>query len=344
MIFDSLLIIPIPLSLQIIPVYETIEGGAILTSACTLPNNIPFQKECVYLAIGGESGLVKIWEMTKGQLLYTQAKSYVSRAEEEGGLAIVQLKCNARTNQLAVVSADHNILIHNLKTFFCSRQLIGFSDEILDLAVVGKKDRYLAVASNSPDIKLYDTTSMNCVILKGHTETVMSLAGHKNLLLSSSKDKSVRLWLIDATDSLRVRCVAVGAKHTSSVGSVAMGHTNNSSICASASQDTCLKVWKIPEKIVADTEDEPVALQCLATQVAHDKDINCVSIAPTDKLIATASQDKTAKIWNATDLSLVATLRGHRRGIWSVRFSPVDQVLLTTSADCTMKLWSTSGE
>lgn len=283
--------------------------------------------------------------MIKGQLLYTQEKSFVSRADEEGGLAVIQLMINASTNQLAVVSADHNILVHNLKTFFCARQLIGFSDEILDLAFVGKKDRFLAVASNSPDIKLYDTTTMNCVILKGHSETVMSLAAHKNLLLSSSKDKSVRLWLVDATEALKVTCVAVGTKHTGSVGSVAMGHTSNSSICASASQDTCLKVWKIPEKIVSsDGESDPVALQCLVTQVAHEKDINCVAIAPTDKLIATASQDKTAKLWKAEDLSLVATLRGHRRGIWSVRFSPVDQVVLTTSADCTMKLWAMTGE
>lgn len=315
-----------------------------MTNTCTLPNNIPFNKDFVYLAIAGESGLVKIWEMTQGKLLYTQEKSFVSKAEEEGGLAVIQLKYNATTNQLAVVSADHNILIHNLKTFFCSRQLIGFSDEILDLAFVGKKDRFLAVSSNSPDIKLYDTNSMNCVILKGHTETVMSLAAHKNMLLSSSKDMSIRLWLIDATDSLKVKCVAVGKKHTGSVGSVAMGHTNNSSICASASQDTCLKVWKIPEKIAADGDEDPVAMQCLVTKVAHEKDINCVTIAPTDKLIATASQDKTAKIWNVTDLSLVATLRGHRRGIWCVRFSPVDQVLLTTSADCTMKLWSMTGK
>lgn len=234
--------------------------------------------------------------------------------------------------------------MHNLKTFFCSRQLIGFSDEILDLAFVGKKDRYLAVATNSPDVKLYDTASMNCVILKGHSETVMSLAAHKNLLLSSSKDKSIRLWLVDVSDTLKVKCVAVGTKHTGSVGSIAMGHTTNSSLCASVSQDTCLKVWKIPEKISAEGDDDPVPLNCLATKVAHEKDINCVTIAPTDKLIATASQDKTAKIWNAHDLSLVTSLRGHRRGIWSVRFSPVDQVLLTTSADCTMKLWSMEGE
>jgi U3 small nucleolar RNA-associated protein 13 len=32
------------------------------------------------------------------------------------------------------------------------------------------------------------------------------------------------------------------------------------------------------------------------TEIAHDKDINSVCISPNDKLIATGSQDKTAKV------------------------------------------------
>jgi WD40 repeat protein len=32
------------------------------------------------------------------------------------------------------------------------------------------------------------------------------------------------------------------------------------------------------------------------------------------------SQDKTAKLWNALDLTLIGTLKGHKRGIWRVEF------------------------
>lgn len=328
---------------QVLPVYETIESGVLLNDGLLLPNNIVRGAGEIYVAIGGENGIVKIWEMTKGRLIFTQENSLVTKAEEEGGLAITQLLFNSTTNQMAVITADHNILIHNLKTFFCSKQLIGFSDEILDMAFLGKKDKYLAVATNSPDIKLYDTTTMNCQVLKGHSDTVMALSAHKNMLLSSSKDKSVRLWLLEAGDTVQVKCVAIGTKHTSSVGSVAMGRANNTSICASVSQDTCLKVWQLPKQI-SEGRLDLVAMVCLTTTVAHEKDINCVTISPNDKLIATASQDKTAKIWDSSDLTLVGVLRGHKRGIWCVRFSPVDQVLLTTSADCTMKLWSISGD
>jgi U3 small nucleolar RNA-associated protein 13 len=78
------------------------------------------------------------------------------------------------------------------------------------------------------------------------------------------------------------------------------------------------------------------------TQLAHDKDINAMDVSPNDKLMVTGSQDKTAKLWNASDGGLVGVLRGHRRGIWSVQFSPVDQCVLTASADTTLKLWAVS--
>lgn len=51
-----------------------------------------------------------------------------------------------------------------------------------------------------------------------------------------------------------------------------------------------------------------------------------MAIAPNDGLAASASQDRTVKLWKLPSLAPVATLRGHKRGVWSVEFSAVDQV------------------
>jgi WD40 repeat protein len=42
--------------------------------------------------------------------------------------------------------------------------------------------------------------------------------------------------------------------------------------------------------------DEVQILNVDVTEIAHDKDINSVSVSPNDKFIATGSQDKTAKV------------------------------------------------
>lgn len=133
-----------------------------------------------------------------------------------------------------------------------------------------------------------------------------------------------------------ITCIAQGNAHTGSVGSVALSRTRLSFI-VSGSQDTCLKLWRISS---TDDGDQENTLTVAYTAVAHDKDINAVCVSPNDKLIATGSQDKVAKIWDSSDLKLLGVMRGHRRGLWTVQFSPSDQILASGSADGTIKLWS----
>ena len=86
-----------------------------------------------------------------------------------------------------------------------------------------------------------------------------------------------------------------------------------------------------------------ISLPCLATRIAHDKEINCITISPNSKLIATGSQDKSIRIWNSQSLQPIATLRGHTRGVWCLAFSTVDRVLASGSGDASIKLWTIGG-
>lgn len=322
--------------LKTIPVYECIEGIFLLPETFEIPL---FQKKLdtkgIYVACAGEKGVVKVWDVKIGKLMYEQSNSLVSPApEEEGGLAVTSLLYNETRNKIAIVTVDHNIIIHNLETFECEKQMIGFTDEILDVIYLGQDQSHIVVATNSADIKYYDIETMDCQILKGHTDIVLSLAAfpiNPDMFVSSGKDNSVRVWL---KTKCGVTCIGVGTRHTASVGSVCTSQLTNS-FFASVSQDNCLKIWTLPDDISVNNQ----AIKTSHTELAHQSDINSVTISPNDKMIATGSQDKTVKLW-ATDLSLLGVLRGHRRGVWCVRFSPVDQVIISCSADCSIKLWS----
>ncbi|RZC42608.1 Utp13 and/or WD40 domain containing protein [Asbolus verrucosus] len=318
-------------ALRTIPVYEAVEVIVNLPEIFELPE-FKSNSLYIYVASAGENGVVRVWDVTHSKEIFKQRNSLVSKAEE-GGLAITKLLYDIRSKRLAIVSADHNIILHHLKSFACTKQFVGFSDEILDIVFVGKNDSHLAVATNSNDIKLYDDSTMNCQLLKGHTDIVLALSTSKtnpDLMLSAGKDNQVRLW---SFNGISMVCIGVGLRHTGSVGSIAFSNTSTN-FFVSVSQDTCAKLWEVPKTI-----SEDAILNCTKTEIAHQKDINCVTVSPNDKIIATASQDKTAKLWTDS-LTFVGTLKGHKRGVWSVKFSPIDQVVITSSADCTIKLWS----
>lgn len=56
-----------------------------------------------------------------------------------------------------------------MRAFFLSLQFVGHYDEILDLKFVAENDSMVAIASNSPEIKVVDIETMDCRTLNGHT-------------------------------------------------------------------------------------------------------------------------------------------------------------------------------
>lgn len=148
------------------------------------------------------------------------------------------------------------------------------------------------------------------------------MASKVDYFASSSKDSTIKLWKItrsSTTAAINHECVADGVGHTQDIGALAFSN------CAfdflvSGSMDTTIKLWRIVENF------GKISMNVDFTMKAHEKDINSLCVSPNDKLIASGSSDKTAKIWNSADGSCLAVLRGHKRGIWCITFSTVDQV------------------
>ncbi|MBD1835730.1 AAA-like domain-containing protein [Cyanobacteria bacterium FACHB-472] len=77
--------------------------------------------------------------------------------------------------------------------------------------------------------------------------------------------------------------------------------------------------------------------------IAHQDDITTVNWSHDGKYIVTASNDKTARIWNLSG-KLLAELKGHQDGVFIANFSPDGKYILTASGDKTVRIWDTSGK
>ncbi|GAA6228690.1 transducin beta-like protein 3 [Lates japonicus] len=332
-----------------VPVYEAVEGVVLLPENQDF-SQIGVKSKDLHFITAGSKGVLRVWEASTARCVYTQtlASTLTPVSGEEGEekdddpRSLTHLLHLPTSSRLAAVTAEHNIMLYQLPGLTTQQQFVGYSDEVLDVKFLGKGDSHIVVATNSCQLKVFELLTNSCQILYGHTDTVLSLDVFKkgSLFASCAKDRSVRVWQMDS-DSGQVSCVAQGYSHANAVGSITCSRMKASFI-VSGSQDCTVKVWDLPADL-STAGAEIHQLTARATEKAHDKDVNSVAVSPNDKLLASGSQDRTAKLWSLAgegNVGLLGVFRGHRRGVWAVCFSPVDQVLATSSADGTAKLWS----
>ncbi|XP_033631060.1 transducin beta-like protein 3 [Asterias rubens] len=335
-----------------IPVYEPLESVIVPPSDVDC-SKIGISGNGSFFITAGSQGLLKVWDASTAKCVFTQQRQLPDLPQPEGqsegkghdqpmGSHINQAMFCGALGVLAVVTYDHNILLFSVKDFELNKQFVGYNDEILDLCFMGENDTHIAVATNSEQLRVFELSSLSCQILPGHTDIVLALKVFKNglMLASSSKDNTVRLWCMEPTTG-SVYCVAIGKGHTHSVGALTTARLSNK-FFVSGSEDCTIKIWDIPSTLPTQKGSTPVQIHGRFTERAHEKDINSVAISPNDKLLATGSQDRTAKLWHLEKETSLGSFRGHRRGIWCVQFSPVDQALATSSADGSIKIWALS--
>lgn len=99
------------------------------------------------------------------------------------------------------------------------------------------------------------------------------------------------------------------------------------------------------EKAGKSTEGDPASLGAsLQALKAHARKVTSLTFSPNGRWLASASHDKTIRVWDATNGQLQQTLEGHTDGVTSVAFSPDGQQLASASNDNTVRLWDTREE
>jgi WD40 repeat protein len=75
----------------------------------------------------------------------------------------------------------------------------------------------------------------------------------------------------------------------------------------------------------------------------HSARVYDLAFSRDGRLLASASEDGTARIWNAHTGALLRTLRGHRERVTSVAFSTDGRRVVTAGADGTVRVWHLDG-
>jgi ribosome assembly protein 4 len=86
--------------------------------------------------------------------------------------------------------------------------------------------------------------------------------------------------------------------------------------------------------------DPSNAKKPLARLTGHQQLINVVMFSPDGKLIASASFDKSIRLWNGENGKFIATLRGHVGAVYQICWSADSRLICSGSKDSTLKVWN----
>ena len=215
----------------------------------------------------------------------------------------------------------------------------------------------LASCSSDLTIKLWDPSDeyKNIRTLPGHDHSISSIrfvpsgaAGSPlsgNLLVSASRDKTLRLW--DVTTGY---CLKTIKGHTDWIRAVTASIDGRWLL--SAGNDQVPRLW------------DATSGESKVTFLGHDHVVECVAFAPSTtyahlatiagykkpppasssgEFLATGSRDKSIKIWDNRG-NLIKNLVGHDNWIRGLVFHPAGKYLLSVSDDKTIRCWDLSQE
>lgn len=151
--------------------------------------------------------------------------------------------------------------------------------------------------------------------LVGHTGGVMSLRFDRNILLSASRDRTVKMW--DMTTG------ANAATFTEHVASVWCLDWDGGFNCVSGSEDRLVKLWDLKSG------------KCIHTYTGHTKGIG--SITFDSRYVASGSRDKTIRLWDQRMRRCLHTYKGHTNSVRCLSFD--ERKLVSGSWDNTIKIW-----
>ncbi|KAF3986657.1 hypothetical protein FT663_03041 [Candidozyma haemuli var. vulneris] len=259
------------------------------------------------------------------------------------------------SNTLVSGSTDRDVRVWNIRTGRCTHMFRGHTSTVrcLDilhpvqigvndngepimypkepLLVTGSRDHNLHVwklpldneeenADEITETKTYDSKDPDnpylVAVLVGHTQSVRSVSGYGNIIISGSYDTTVRVW--DLKEGGRCKHVLEG--HNDRIYSTSLNYKTRR--CYSGSMDSSINVWDFEKgKLLFSLE-------------GHNSLVGLLELS--EDYLVSAAADSTLRVWNPHTGENYSKLKGHNSAITCFQH---DSLRIVSGSERMLKLW-----
>lgn len=213
--------------------------------------------------------------------------------------------------------------------------------------------------SRDNSVKVWDAENGVCLFSMGnHTHLVSAVRwGGAGLIYSASRDTTIHVWDDTCGKLVRVlkghahwvNALALSSEHALRTG--AYNHKGQKPSDAEEAKQAALERYNeltgsAPERLVSGSDDFTMFLwspttdkKPLARMTGHVQLINDVRFSPDGRWIASASFDKSVKLWNGMTGTFAATFRAHVGPVYQIAWSADSRLVMSASKDSTLKVW-----
>ena len=305
-------------------VWDALTGKVLLTlnqGEGARPYWVTFSPDGSRIAIANTAdpsqGWASIWDSFTGEMLLTlpRQSAYVD-----------SVSFNPDGKRVVTTSEDAVVRIWDANN---GEELLTLYGQTANLtnAAYNPDGRRIATAIENNQVKVWDSaTGRELFTLAGHSRTVLQVNFSPDgaRIVSASRDGTARIWNIFPGRELLT--LVNGPPIASNIGARLTYSPDGTSIAVAYSDPDRQSLGSDDRQVVAPSE---WTYRC--------GELHCVQLDGTR--IATASNDGTAKIWDAVSGKELLTLSGHKDWVLSVAFSPDGSRIATSSFDGTAIVW-----
>lgn len=187
--------------------------------------------------IGDSEGIIHVIEKDT-----FKQKKHIKASEK----SVRRLALNVDTQELAAAYSDHTVKIFDINSFELKRVLLGHNNSVFTLKYInkgktlvsGSRDAHLITWDVQENYKLQKNIAAHNFAINDIIEIE-----DKNLLVTCSMDKSIKIWESDSLKLLKVIDKARFAGHGTSINRLLW--MENKKILLSASDDRTISMWNL---------------------------------------------------------------------------------------------------